>query len=220
MRYCLFLCLLVVTVPVLGYNEVVSAISYNPSLTGAYTHLKVVENATLKGGLAVDNSGALVNVVKNVTVTDSMHSCAQNDVSNTCSKVTTIVPSTNVTQAPYKRTAAQGGILQGPSGVLYGTSYNVASGNSQNSGLTIHMKDGTIETTGDSYIGQIQNMSGLVVSGGALRLEGDKTLWVRNVNAIKMGGVEVSVPSTNLARYKFKDRVDTAGTKFEVFSAE
>lgn len=54
MRYFLLGCLILVVIPAFSYNETVTAIAYNPSRMGAYTHLKAAQKAILKGGLNVE----------------------------------------------------------------------------------------------------------------------------------------------------------------------
>lgn len=215
MRYLLGLCLLVVTVPVLGYNEVVSAISYNPSRLGAYTHLKVAEKATLKGGLRADT----IDVLRNVQIRDL--SCTQDVAECRLNRIGTVELFGN---ADTVRTSATGGILQGSTGtsITRDTSYNGGAA-STNSGLKVVMSGGTLKastnnTSKASYIGTITGTPNLEIETENLTAQGTS---ITVTDQIRVGGMTIEKPSSpeiKGKRYGFEDRIDSQGTLYSVFS--
>ncbi len=74
MRYIGIWIIMLLAGPVFGYNEVVSAISYNPSRLGVYRYLKAVDGATLKGGLVIDkDNNASLHMRSTGTITFTDH---------------------------------------------------------------------------------------------------------------------------------------------------
>ena len=231
MRYVLFLCLLVVTLPVLGRNEVVSAISYNPSRLGSYTHLRAVEKLELKGGLFVGNS-ATVNVVNTVKITEANNNYKRCE-SGTCGSISYIQPirqgleENNCKQiSDYCgwQTNASGGVLQGSAGTLYGngTHYTGTSA-SGNMGLTVHMNGGTLRATDSSsghysFLSGISEISGLELRGSSATLQVNGT--VEATDGYELGGVSIGkgqLPSN--PTYNFVPRVDKDGKRWNILSA-
>ncbi len=72
MRYLMLLICLAGGTVAHGYNEVISAVAYNPSLLGGYDYLKILSKATFKGGLGVADNKAEINFGGKVTIND-MH---------------------------------------------------------------------------------------------------------------------------------------------------
>lgn len=194
MRYLVFLGLCAVTLPVFGYNEAVSAISYNPSRSGNYTHLKVVKTATLKGGMQVAEP---VSVRKTITIKDEKHNdCSQSDLSK-CDQIANVKPIVAYAQCADNSTfcswndfssSVSGGQLQG----------NQSSSNTYQ-GLTITMKGGTLSSSNTSdtsterdYVHQItkdNNSWDLEVNSNTVQVTG-------NVITNNLGGVAVNpIPS-------------------------
>ena len=224
MRYFLFLCLLIVTFPVLGFNESVSAISYNPSRLGAYTQLKAVSSATLQGGLKAEE-GATVNVMSRgtVNVQDSLHSCTSS--SGVCSNINTITEIHPINERSNCSdlsshcgwsTSQSGGALQGPSGRLYiPAGYNYESA-STNTGLIVYMQGGSqLTASQDSYIGTIQNVGRLSMAMSTeARVLGNVTVK----DSFSLGGILISKPADTFQRYVFIERVDKNQKKYKVLS--
>lgn len=224
MRYFLFLSLLVVTSAAWAINESVSAISYNPSRLGAYTHLKAVESASLLGGLKAEDDST-VNIMSEgmVTISDSLHAC--NSSSGVCSsidKIDEIHPIMKEADCDQKSnhcgwsTAQAGGALQGPSGRLYSpTGYNYTSA-STNTGLTVNMKGGSrLTATQNSYIGTIQNVGNLSMTiSNKAEVNGNVTIK----NSFSLGGIAISKPTEAFQRYTFVERVDKNQKKYKVLS--
>ncbi len=200
MRYLLFLCLLVLTLPVLGYNEVVSAISYNPSRLGAYTHLKAVEKAKLAGGLLQD--GGNLNVLAKGTVTvQCKGSCNSNEINNikpvgaleSCEDYSFL--------CDQWRTSEKGGNLLGPdnnAGVPTGVSVSMYGGSLGNKTTTT-----------------VAVINAIALNNGATLDVNADTLTVQNLtipnvqnNQLTLGGVSISAPtSVSGGSYKFVTRI-------------
>lgn len=96
-RFLLFLLLSVSSVGVFAYNESVAAISYNPSRLGAYTHLKVVDQATIKGGIGETSEYKPEINVKSKHAVSIQHNnpyngCQGNCPENELDKITSLHP--------------------------------------------------------------------------------------------------------------------------------
>ncbi len=71
MRYLMLLVCLASFTSAYAYNEMVSAIAYNPSRLGAYSYLKVLKKATFKAGLGTTGNLTEINLYGNpITITD------------------------------------------------------------------------------------------------------------------------------------------------------
>ena len=231
MRSFLCICLCAVALPVLAYNEIVPAISYNPSRLGSYTHLKAVATATLGGGLKVVGDGderPTINIFKQVTLQDTKHSANSPFNANNVNKIATIgdLEGTIVTKQ-------SGGVLQGRNGTLYAANGYSGGGYSNNSGLTVIVKSGgTLRTTNTnsnnySYIGEFEDINNpssqvpLDITTNILELYNNNTITVTtNAANFTIGGITINKPSGTVSRYKFVERVDNAGTRYKVLSAE
>lgn len=203
MRYLLFLCLLVLTLPVLGYNEVVSAISYNPSRLGAYTHLKAVEKATLAGGLLQpEENGGRLNVLSKGVITvqcQSGEACASNAIDDirpvgsfgeSCESLSSF--------CDQFQTSQKGGSLQGPnnnSGTPTGVSVVMYGG-------SLGKKEATSGTTAIINSISLNDSATLSVSTNTLNVP---SLGV--TNSLVLGDVTVSAPTVSGGTYKFITRV-------------
>ncbi len=72
MRYLMLLVCLVSFTSAYAFNEVVSAIAYNPSRLGAYSYLKILQKASFKAGLGTTGNLTEINLYGNsITITDS-----------------------------------------------------------------------------------------------------------------------------------------------------
>ena len=229
MRYFLCICLCAVAFPVLAYNEIVPAISYNPSRLGSYTHLKAVETATLKGGLKVvgteestDEHRPTINIFKQVTLKDDKHSASSSFNENNVNKITTVgdSESTSVTKQ-------SGGILQGKSGTLYAANVYSGGNSHSNSGLAVEVKPGgTLRTTNTnsnnySYIGSFVGNPTLKIDTQTLELaENNKIIVTTDATKFTIGGVTINKPGWTVSKYSFEERVDDKGTRYKILSAK
>ena len=233
MRSFLCICLCAVALPVLAYNEIVPAISYNPSRLGSYTHLKAVETATLKGGLKVvgteestDEHRPTINIFKQVTLQDDKHSASSSFNENNVNKITTVGDSESTVV-----TKQSGGILQGKSGTLYAANGYNGTTNSMNSGLSVTVHPGgTLKTksTDDnnySYIGSVTPTNpldelNLNIDTNTLQLLGTNTITV-SADSYTIGGVTIHKPvGWTVSKYSFEERVDDKGTRYKILSAK
>ncbi|MBQ8032376.1 MAG: hypothetical protein IJ266_00215 [Elusimicrobiaceae bacterium] len=207
MRHFLYISLCTVALPVLAYNEIVPAISYNPSRLGSYTHLKAVEKATLGGGLKVVGEGAAserptINIFKQVTLQDNIHALPSNGNVNNVNRITQIGDEGNNVV-----TKQSGGILQGKDN---NSSINVKPG-------------GTLEATNEntnSYISKFVGNPALEIDTTTLELTEDNTITVpANAANFTIGGVTINNPGWNVSKYSFEQRVDDNGTRYKILSA-
>lgn len=226
MRYFLCICLCAVALPVLAYNEIVPAISYNPSRLGSYTHLKAVEKATLQGGLKVVGEGSAdrptVNVFRQVTLKDDKHPVGSSFEEDKVNKITTLGDE----QGGFV-TKQSGGILQGKGGNFYAANQYSGTANSGNNGLTVFVKPGgTLKATKDSvneysYIGQFSDNPTLDITTNILELYNNNTITVTtNAANFTIGGVTINRPWPNgVKKYEFIQRVNNEGTRYYILSA-
>ena len=199
----------------LAYNEIVPAISYNPSRLGSYTHLKAVEKATLGGGLKVVGEGAAserptINIFKQVTLQDNIHALPSDGNVNNVNRITQIGDGENNVV-----TKQSGGILQGKDNNSF---INVKSG-------------GTLQTTNTnsniySYIGEFKNIKDpslqvpLDITTNILELYDNNTITVTtDAENFTIGGVTINKPGWNVSKYSFEERVDDNGTRYKILSA-
>ena len=226
-----------------SYNETVTAIAYNPSRMGAYTHLKVAQKAILKGGLKIEEPNEHYNLniaSKNgVTVIDGSDETLTNrcpDATN-CSRenqneITNIKPEgynesnicstgdpaltckTNV-NAPYVMVQ---GISASPVQNFSFTG-TIPSAEKQVSALVVY--GGTLTVQGadnqDSYIGSISNNGGDNGTVERLKLTAGRlevaSLYI--TDSLQLGNV--TIVKNGFTRYAFKDRTLTkAGTQVKV----
>ncbi len=231
MRYFLCICLCVVAWPVFAYNEVVPAISYNPSRLGSYTHLKAVETARLQGGMKAvgeestfEHDKPVINIFKEVTLQDNGHNAnSPSDINNeNTNKITVIGEGSKV------KTNQSGGILQGKSGSLYAANGYIGGNNHNNSGLSVIVKPGgTLKATHAndySYIGAFNDSPELNINLTGLRtlqLTENKIVVSTDLNSYTIGGVLINNPKWpgGVSGYSFKELVDKNGTRYKVLSA-
>ncbi len=226
MRYFLCICLCAVALPVLAYNEIVPAISYNPSRLGSYTHLKAVEKATLQGGLKVVGEAAAedrptVNVFGEVTLKDDKHPVGSSFEEDKVNKIATLGDD----QGGFV-TKQSGGILQGKGGSFYAANGYSGTANSSNNGLSVTVKPGgTLKATKNntseySYIGQFSDNPTLNIDTNTLELKDTNTITV-SAPSFAIGGIIISNPkwTNGVKKYEFVERVDSNGTRYKILSA-
>lgn len=240
MRYLLVLLMTAVTLPVLGYNEAVSAISYNPSRLGAYTYLKAVQGAHLQGGLKISaENHSQLNVQSAsghaVTLRDvnSSHNVADNSCSTVengwCGGVNTIQTVQPVGSNANTSAALPNTIVEG-TGTVFSAGSNLitASNIGDNQGTNVALSGGTLTVARDGYIGGFanagtnENVTKLnMISQNAVQFGTNFTAQ----NQFQLGNVTITCPGGNCntnkrTEYKFVRRIDTNRTGVLVLGAK
>lgn len=121
MRYFMLLVCLASFTSAYAYNEIVSAVVYNPSRLGAYDYLKIVKYTSFKSGLGAKDNKTELNIYGPVTIADS--------AANFTHKINTVKSLTNYTIPGTSKTFGDGeeSWVQNPRAT-------VGSGNLQSSG--------------------------------------------------------------------------------------
>lgn len=232
--YLFMLCLLVV--PACAYNETVSAIAYNPSRTGAYSHLKAVEEATLMGGVQTVDSDAVVNIKSkgNVKLTDTAHQCSNGNCGSNLNKIEQIAPVAQVAaNCPASDNAdcinrsneARMGFLHGKitSGSL--PSEGNIMGTLQSSWLTtlpqVTMTGGRFTSEGDAYVHQFVNVDKLTAEvTGKLYVLLNFTQEKQQGDKFQLGNITIAegnkCSGSPCSSYAWQEITATDGAKYQV----
>ncbi len=238
MRYMMCGVLLWLALPAGAYNETVSAISYNPSRMGAYTHLKITQGATLKGGLNVPNGAALVFKSKDtgtVTIQDEK-TCEGN--ASACNKheITFIKPANYFVSSetgddptcPGATGNECNGTLKASRVLIQGQSDSPVSTWTMNDTVptlvpSLDIYGGEATVGADSYIATISNDSTkgtvqkLTLAGENVKLTSN--LYVRD--SLKLGNITIKRGVVTAAsEYQFIERTTKDNEKYYVLAVK
>ncbi len=247
MRYCFLLIAVVLAVPVYAadYNESVAAISYNPSRLGAYSHLKVVNKATLAGGVDAQTNSADVNIMTTGTVefknSDNQGVCS---TGSGCYEITTIDSMareegcSNYSDLcsvadPYTAslTTQANTVVQGGNTpyVAKGDLPDIANNDTfpTNTGVTVEMKGGNLTSTSSTFVRTLTgNLAKIeLYSSDKLIMNGGTTLYVQKVTgdsttpSFKLGNTTITAPSTaSSGTFSWQIRTDKNGKRANVLA--
>lgn len=204
-----------------AYNESVAAISFNPSRLGAYTHLKAVNTATLRGGVQVESDQLSIHSKGTVTLNDtSSVATRQCSATNGCdaanlNTITEIIPWADKTEGvtcgsgndcTRNTRAITSAIMQGRSNNPVQNTYAISTDptiDSTNS-TVVHMKGGTFYASSDSYIdGFKQNDALKALKVSAAQIDFKNNLYAKE--SLKLGNITIK-PTGSPAGYKFVQR--------------
>lgn len=224
MRYLILCGALLAAIPACAYNEALSAISYNPSRMGAYTHLKVAQTATLGGGLKVLNTTAGLNFrsVSGIELDDSANtrSCADATCA-TVNEITEIKPegfnASDQCDTAHGRTCATSVVAQkvlvqkNATSPVESYSYSGDEPAEANRLAALSVYGGTMQVgetvNADSYINTLANdntngtVSYLLMKAGGLQVDGN--LFI--VENFQLGNITID-KITNPQSYAFVER--------------
>ncbi|MBR5151719.1 MAG: hypothetical protein IKW71_02680 [Elusimicrobiaceae bacterium] len=238
MKYLLTLAICMCTaLSAFARNESVSAISYNPSRLGAYSHLKAVRSAIIPGG--VNWSGRVVNISSQNTVAfrdeQNAHKCTTKPCQSNINTIKNIRPENNSpvpyagscsstlpcgpTEAYMPNTAIVGdytdNIVEVASSFVYTDSLS-----STFSDVYV-WKGGVVKALEDSYI---QNFAAGTSNG-----EREIDVTVENLEGLagfyaitdfKLGNVTINPPSSGTTGYAWKALTDSDGESHKVLAVK
>ncbi len=203
-----------------GYNETVSAISYNPSRTGVYTKFKVLKKATFKGGLETNQINVWpVKDKNNVDGKVTINAARKNtEDAIPVAYIDSIDPAqdANIGIELEVESGKKGPIVQGKPSDPNSLLNVIPSDSSYGVGIPVTLYDGTLTATEDSYV-----TNGFAVEGVAAELSTllekvevqAATLAAKEANSgevnvsgsLKLGNVTVSEKPTGTLRWEVKD---------------
>ena len=231
----IIICLVMVGLCPLGafaYNESVAAISFNPSRLGAYSHLKAVNTATLRGGVQVGSDQLSIHSKGTVTLQDSNHKCQTGNCQEAnLNKITDIMPWADKTEGvtcgsgndcTRNTRAITSAIMQGPTNSPAGSGYTISTVPTINGDSTVvHMQGGSFRaTSGDSYIDEFAQGDALK----ALKVSAGQINFTNNLEArqsLKLGNITIKPKAGgNFQNYEFVERTTQKQEKVKVLAVK